>query len=58
MIWTLYFKFHVALTAKLDRDVASDEKMLFTKSHNLFVMLTHKVICQRKDIIPPILRDL
>lgn len=46
------------MAANLDRDVASDEKMLFTNSHNLFVMLTHQVICQRKDIIPAIPRDL
>ena len=46
------------MTTKLDREVASDEKMLSTKSHNSLVTWKHEVIGQIKDVISLFPRDL
>ena len=36
------------MATKLDREVASDEKMLSSKSHNLLISWTHQVAWQIK----------
>ena len=46
------------MTTKLDREVASDEKMLSTKSHNPLVTWKHEVTGQIKDVISLFPRDL
>ena len=43
---------------KRDRDVAFDEKMLSTKSHNPLITWTHQVTWKIKNVISPFLRDL
>ena len=47
------------MATKLDREVAFDEKMLFTKSHNLSITCTHQVKKRIiKNVIFSIPRDL
>ena len=47
-----------SITTKLDREVASDESMLFAKPHNLFFTWIYQVTWQIKKVISPILQDL
>ena len=46
------------VATKRDREVASDEKMLSTKSHNPLITWAHQVTRQMKNVIFPFLRDL
>ena len=46
------------IATKLDREVASDERMLFAKPHNLFIMWIYQVTLQIKNVISPIPRDM
>ena len=46
------------MATKLDREVACDEKMLYTKPHNLLITWTHQITWQIKTVISTISRDL
>ena len=57
--WKSYISTSMRSTAtKRDRDVALDENMLSSKSHNLLIMWTHQVTWKIKNVISPFLQDL
>ena len=42
----------IFMAAKLDREVASNERMLSVKSHNPMITWIHQVKCQKNVISP------